>query len=280
MDSVNNKVPACPEQQIITTSQGQLSFRSCGQGDTVIFLHGILGSSKAWAFQFAELSQNYHVIAWDAPGYVDSSLVEENIDEYVLALSQLIESCGKTKVSLVGHSMGGTVASRYAALHPEKVDKLILSCTHPGYGAPESAPKSEKLEKRLKELAEIGREAYGKNRARDLLPFPDVPQAVLDYAANIASETNLEGLRRATRMLQLADNRPLLPQIQAPTLILTGEKDAVVQPALKADLLSLVPYTQHIEMPGLGHAPYFQAPEYYNSILRQFLAHSGISKEA
>jgi pimeloyl-ACP methyl ester carboxylesterase len=55
-------------------------------------------------------------------------------------------------------------------------------------------------------------------------------------------------------------------------LILTGEKDGVVQPKLKADLLALVPYTQHIDMPGLGHAPYFQAPEYYNTLLHEFLA--------
>ncbi len=131
--------------------------------------------------------------------------------------------------------MGGTVASRYAARYPERVKNLVLSCTHPGYGAPESAPSSEKLEKRLQELAEIGREAYGRNRAQDLLPFPDVPAAVLDYAAEIAAGTNLEGLRRATRMLQLADNRPLLPQLKMPTLILTGEKDTVVQPQLKAE---------------------------------------------
>ncbi len=274
MSSENRVVPVCPEQQIIATSQGNLSFRACGEGETIIFLHGILGSSKAWAFQFAAFSPDYHVVAWDAPGYVDSALVAADIDAYVQMLHELVLACGGKKVTLVGHSMGGTVASRYAAHYPERVKNLVLSCTHPGYGAPATAPGSEKLEKRLKELAEIGREAYGKNRARDLLPFPDVPATVLDYAAEIAAETNLEGLRRATRMLQLADNRPLLPLINMPTLILTGEKDGVVQPQLKADLLALAPYTQHIEMPGLGHAPYFQAPDYYNARLHEFIANN------
>ncbi|MFC0226963.1 alpha/beta fold hydrolase [Serratia aquatilis] len=272
MSSENREIPVCPEQQIITTSQGNLSFRTCGEGETIIFLHGILGSSKAWPFQFAAFAPNYRVVAWDAPGYVDSTLIPADIDAYEQMLHELVQTCGDKKVTLVGHSMGGTIASRYAARHPDRVKNLILSCTHPGYGAPATAPMSEKLEKRLQELAEIGREAYGRNRARDLLPFPDVPASVLDYAASIAAETNLEGLRRATRMLQLADNRPLLPQISMPTLILTGEKDGVVQPQLKADLLALVPYTQHIEMPGLGHAPYFQAPEYYNALLQEFVA--------
>jgi pimeloyl-ACP methyl ester carboxylesterase len=272
MSSENRAIPVCPEQQTLTTSQGNLSFRTCGEGETIIFLHGILGSSKAWPFQFAALSPNYRVAAWDAPGYAGSALVAADIDAYEQMLHNLILHLGDKKVSLIGHSMGGTIASRYAARHPNRIKNLILSCTHPGYGAPETAPISEKLEIRLRELAEIGREAYGKNRARDLLPFPEVPASVLDYAAEIAAETNLEGLRRATRMLQLADNRPLLPQIAVPTLILTGEKDGVVQPKLKADLLALVPYTQHIDMPDLGHAPYFQAPEYYNALLHEFIA--------
>jgi len=272
MSEENKEVPICPELQIITTSQGDLSLRSCGDGEVIIFLHGLLGSSKAWPYQFAALSLTYNIIAWDAPGYGKSALIAADIDAYVQMLDELIQTCGDKKVSLVGHSMGGTVASRYAAKNSDKVKCLVLSCTHPGYGAPTTAPISEKLEKRLKELADIGREAYGWNRARDLLPCPDVPESVLSYAAKIASETNPEGLRRASRMLQLADNRPLLPKINVPTLILTGEKDTVVQPQLQADLLALVPFTEHIEMPGLAHAPYLQAPQYYNSLLYDFIS--------
>ena len=90
-------------------------------------------------------------------------------------------------------------------------------------------------------------------------------------AAEVASEVRPEGLRRATRMLQLADNRPLLPALKVPTLILTGGADRVVQPWLRADLLALTPHEQHIEMPGLGHGPYFEAPAYYNGLIADFL---------
>lgn len=272
MTCENREIPACPEQKMIITSQGKLSFREKGEGETIVFLHGILGSSRAWAFQFAALADNYHVVAWDAPGYLQSDLVEENIDAYVKSLDELIRACADQPIFLVGHSMGGSIASRYAALYPEKIKALILSCTHPGYASPPDAPISEKLANRLKELAEIGPEEYGKRRARDLLPFEDIPQSVLNYAAEIAASTRVDGLKCATRMLQFADNRPLLPKITAPTLILTGSEDRVVQPQLKEDLLRLVPWTQHIEMPGLGHAPYFQAPDYYNSLLTIFLS--------
>jgi pimeloyl-ACP methyl ester carboxylesterase len=264
-------VPVCPPLQFARQSYGQMSFRSRGDGETIVFLHGLLGSSKSWAFQFDRLSRDYRMIAWDAPGYGQSEMVSASIDAFVDALRELIANIGQPRVSLVGHSMGGTVAACFAAAFPELVSRLVLSCSHAGYGDPETAPMSAKFERRMRELDEIGPIAYGVNRARGLLP-DSVPACVVDYVAAIVSETNPEALRRATRMLQCADNRPLLPKLKMPILVLTGEMDSDVQPHLKADLLRLAPITRHVEMPGLGHAPYFEAPDYYTSLIEDFLS--------
>jgi pimeloyl-ACP methyl ester carboxylesterase len=263
-------VPACPPLQFARLSHGQLSFRSRGSGEPIVFLHGLLGSSKSWAFQFDHFSRSHRMMAWDAPGFGQSDMVEASIEAYVEALRGFVADTARSKVCLVGHSMGGAVAARFAATFPELVSRLVLSCTHPGYGDPETAPMSAKFENRMRELNEIGSAAYGVNRARDLLPRP-VSACVFDYAAEIASESRPEGLRRATRMLQLADNRPLLPQLKMPILILTGEMDTVVPSAPQADLLRLTRATRHVEMPGLGHAPYFEAPDYYNGLIEDFL---------
>lgn len=271
MIAYNNEMPACPPLEKVETALATVSYRRQGEGQPVIFLHGLLGSSAVWSFQFAELSKYYQVISWDAPGYCESSLIDTNIDTWITVLKDFIDALGLKTVSFVGHSMGGTLASRFAACHPERMDKLVLSCTHPGYGEDETSQPSEKLENRLKELNEVGNEAYGCLRARDLLPFDNIPPFVMDYAAEIAATANPEGLRRASRMLQLADNRPYLPLIKAPTLILTGGSDKVVKPSLTADLLSLTPYRQHTVMPGMGHAPYLQSPHYYNNLILSFL---------
>ena len=263
-------VPVCPSLQLAKLSTGQLSFRSCGEGEAIVFLHGLLGSSKSWAFQFAHLSQKYRVIAWDAPGVGQSTLVPASIDAYVEALRDFIAHIGQP-ISLVGHSMGGTVAMCLAARFPELVSRLVLSCSHAGYGDPETAPISSKFERRMSEFQSIGPIAYGANRARDLLPL-SIPAGVFAHAAEIASEVNPEGLRRATRMLQSADNRPLLPQLKMPVMVLTGEMDTDVRPDLKADLLRLAPVTRHIEMPGVGHAPYLEAPDDYSSLVESFMS--------
>ena len=269
--SVDEAVPTCPDVEVAKLSYGNLSYRACGNGEPVVFLHGLLGSSKSWPFQFEHFGRTRRVIAWDAPGFGQSDMVAVSIDAFVDALREFLGFIGEPKVALVGHSMGGTVGARFAALYPAQVSRLVLSCTHPGYGDPETAPMSEKFENRMHELEEIAPQAYGINRARDLLPGP-VPPAVFDYAAGLAAETNPEGLRRATRMLQLADNRALLPTLAMPVLVLTGGIDKVVAPWLKADLLRLTPFTRHIDMPGVAHAPYLQAPEYYNGLIEDFLS--------
>jgi pimeloyl-ACP methyl ester carboxylesterase len=263
-------VPVCPPLRLAALSHGQLSFRSRGDGEVLFFLHGLLGSSKSWAFQFAHFARKYRVIAWDAPGFGQSGLVPASIDAYVEALRELVAYIGQPGISLVGHSMGGTVGARFAARFPELVSCLVLSCSHAGYGDTETAPMPPKFESRMREFHELGSAAYGVNRARDLLPT-SIADCVFDHAAEIASEVNPEGLRRATRMLQSADNRSLLPKLRMPILILTGEMDADVRPDLEAELLSLTPATRHVEIPGVGHAPYFEAPQYYNCLIESFL---------
>ena len=220
-DAVLASVPASPPLQLVTLSHGRLSFRSCGHGQTVIFLHGLLGSSKSWAFQFDHLAPRHRVLAWDAPGFGESARIPATIDAYAEALREFVLHVGRGPVSLVGHSMGGAVAACFAARCPELVLRLVLSCSHAGYGEPASAPMPSKFERRMREFDELGPVAYGAKRARDLLP-PSVPVSVFDHAAGIASEINPEGLRRATRMLQRADNRPLLPKLTMPILVLTA----------------------------------------------------------
>jgi pimeloyl-ACP methyl ester carboxylesterase len=264
-------VPACPPLQFASVSSGTLSYRSNGAGRALVFLHGLLGNSQSWAFQYEHFARMQQVIAWDAPGFGQSDMVEPSLNAYVVALRDLLDILGQNEIILVGHSMGGTVAARFAAVYPNRVDRLVLSCTHPGYGQSETAPMSEKFESRMRELRDDGPKEYGIRRANELLPR-SCPALVLEYAAELASQTNPEGLRRATRALQLADIRPLLPKLKMSVLVLTGEKDTTVLPMLKADLLRLTPITRHVDMLGLGHAPYLQAPDVYNSLIDAFLA--------
>jgi Alpha/beta hydrolase family len=104
-------VPAYPPLQFAPVSLGKLSYRSDGAGRALVFLHGLLGNSQSWAFQYQHFARTHRVIAWDAPGFGQSDMVEPSLDAYVSALRDFLDTFGEQPIDLVGHSMGGTVAS-------------------------------------------------------------------------------------------------------------------------------------------------------------------------
>lgn len=265
---------ALPRRQTIEFDGTRVSYRSAGSGPAIVFLHGLLGNADSWAWQFHTLSTRYRVIAWDAPGYADSSPAPQDLDAFAGRLHAFLEALGLEKPALVGNSMGGTVAARLASLTPASVGKLVLSCSHAGYGDPADAPPTDKLRDRIRTLREEGGDKYGRSRAPAMLASP-ANAFTLDLAARIAAQTRPEGLFDATRMLQFADLRPHYAKIAAPTLVIFGERDPVVRPEMSAELRQLTPFAEHVTIPDTGHAPYLEDPESFGEVIEAFLTSSG-----
>jgi pimeloyl-ACP methyl ester carboxylesterase len=106
---------------------------------TVVLVHGFLDLAWGWARCVeAGLSTRYHVVAPDVRGHGDSGRVGPggyyHIMDYVADLAALVEQVGRTRVSLVGHSMGGAVVSYLAGAFPERFHRLVLL---EGIGPPE-----------------------------------------------------------------------------------------------------------------------------------------------
>ncbi len=261
---------ALPPRQALRHAGGRLSYREAGSGPAIVFLHGLLGSSDSWVCQFRGLARHYRVVAWDAPGYGDSDTVEPSAAVFADALEALLGHLGAAAVCLVGHSMGGVVATVAAARHRDAIGRLVLSCTHAGYADDPASPPSAKLLQRISDLETMGGDAYGRQRARDMVA-PGTSSAVIDLAAGIAAQTRPVGLFAATRMLQFADARPCYGKLDLPTLVLFGAEDPVVRPELTAELRRLTPWARHIDLPGVGHAPYLEDPATYTQTIRAFI---------
>jgi len=269
--TVEEVLNMCPPQQIAELARGALSYRDAGQGPVIVFLHGLAGSSRSWVRQFP-LAARYRVIAWDAPGFGLSNSVEPDVSVFADVLNELLEYLGCGPAAVVGHSMGGVVAARLAARHPGRVTRLVLSCSHAGYGEAPDSPMQPRVEQRMRELADLGAAEYGRIRARGLFPAGFADPETLELAARIAAEVRPDGIRSSTRMLQLADNRRVLPRLDIPVLVVSGERDPVVKPALKKELRTLTPQAMRVEMPGVGHAPYLENAAAYNAILEKFVS--------
>lgn len=100
-----------------------------GNGDTIIFQHGLNGHLEAYAKNIVPLSKDFHVVAFDYVGHGLSSKPEREYTPMMLAeqLGELMDAMGIDKAHLSGESLGGWVSGHFAANHPERVGRLMLN---------------------------------------------------------------------------------------------------------------------------------------------------------
>ena len=172
--------------------------------------------------------------------------------------------------------LGGRIAWRFAADNPEGVDKLVLispdGFASPGfeYGKRPQVPPALKLMKYFlpKPMLRMNlAPAYGDAahpRDDDVTRYSELLLAPGSRAAMIA------------RMEQsvLPEPEPLLRRIQAPTLLVWGEKDAMIPFKNAADYLRTIPHARLVSFPGLGHVPHEEAPAESLAPVIQFLRQS------
>ncbi|MFP4555900.1 MAG: alpha/beta fold hydrolase [Bacteroidales bacterium] len=105
----------------------ELFYREIGEGEPVVILHGLYGSSDNWMSIARVLSSNYKVILVDQRNHGRSPhSMSHSYKDMVDDLKELLEKLELQKVSLMGHSMGGKTATLLTAQYPERVNKLIV----------------------------------------------------------------------------------------------------------------------------------------------------------
>ncbi len=243
----------------------------------VILLHGFGSSLYTWEAWATPLSADHRVIRFDLPGsgLTGPDFTSDYSDGRALAvLAALMDRLGVAHATLVGNSIGGKIAWKFAAAHPERVDHLVLispdGFASPGfeYGKKASVPTMLKL------LPYV----LPKSMLRmSLAPAYGDPSVLTDAVVDRYRDMMLApGVRAAmvARMEQvvMVDPLPLLRSIKAPTLLLWGQKDGMIPFANSADYLRTIPGSTLAAMPGLGHVPQEEAPEVSLAKLTAFLA--------
>src|SRR4029077_9921957 len=128
------------ESPIYAGGRGLMEYRAAGDDSNpaVLMLHGLGSSSAGYRAQFAGLSRDFHVIAWNAPGFGGSSPISghgASIDDYADTVEAFLRALRITRVSaLVGSSWGSVVALAFTRRYPALVGSLVLSAPNVAKG--------------------------------------------------------------------------------------------------------------------------------------------------
>ena len=259
-----------PELKYLSYRHGQIAYREIGTGQTLFFLHGMNGNSKSWENLFYSLSSSFRVVAWDAPSFGGSDVFGDNIEEYKNAAKALIETLKLKKIILIGHSMGGLIASQLAYDNDVSVSGLILSSTHLGFGCKKGEPLMERYANRLKtfstKLSDID---YAMERAKRNTP-EGTSESVIKFLANVALDIRKESIRDGGRMSQETDNTNICKDLKVPVLILSGGKDTVISTEMHASLIAALPRAHKVVFPKAGHASFAEYPDQFNYQVIEF----------
>lgn len=257
----------------------RIHLRDSGPRDApaVILLHGFGASLHTWEPWAEALADEFRVIRFDLPGgglsgpdatgdYSDARSLQ--------LLTALMTQLGLARASLVGNSMGGRIAWRFAAEHPERVARLVLispdGFASPGfeYGVAPQVPGWLGAMRYILPRAAL--------RANLKVAYAD-PQTLTDEAVEryhdlLRAPGNRQALLDRMSQVVLVPPEPLLRRIEAPVLLLWGELDGMIPVANAQDYLAALPDARLVSFDDLGHVPHEEAPARTLVPVRDFLA--------
>lgn len=251
----------------------KVHYKKRGCGPPLLLLHGIGSNSFSWRQQLQDLSCHYTVVAWDAPGYGQSSDPVPKVMKvrhYADCVKDLLDEQQMDSVYLLGHSWGGVIAQEFYRVFPSYVKALILADTNRGGGAEPKDIARRGLQQRLQMIEKLSPDQLARERAPVLLSST-APDDVLHEVENIMSQVRSSGYRSAAISMSEVDHSELLSQIQIPTLLIWGTEDNVTSLSEGKIMKEAIPGAKLEVISGAGHLCYLESPEDFNEIVMEFL---------
>jgi len=246
-----------------------------GKGEVVVLLHGFGASSDSWNRFAGRLSKHFRVIAPDLPGWGESDRKDAESYGYpqqVERFHQFLSSLGLGQVHLVGHSMGGFIASAFAARYPERVITLGLLAPH-GIAEPQPSDLALSVAAGDNWLVASSLPGFGRLLDKVFAKRPYIPKPVYRAAAARA----INGAAKSARIfVETLNNDPTLEErlglIKAPSLIIWGDQDRVIHVSCADVFHRGIKNSELLVLPGIGHMPLMEKARECATAWRAFVA--------
>lgn len=262
-----------PELRTTTIEGRCMTWREAGSGPVLLLLHGIGGYSGAWRAQFAQLSDCYRVVAWDAPGYGGSAALPSehpSVVDYTAALCGLLAEIGVTSACAVGHSLGGVMVANLSRSQPGLVKGAVFLQTVTGGGRLDPAERHKLRQARIADLRTLGMAKFAEMRGSTILS-PRVSPAALHEALEVMAAVPEAGYLAAWNMMCTVDIGVDLPHVRAPSLVICGGDDPVAPPTVGKQIQSELVDSCYEELTDVGHYASIEAPDRLLPLLRNFI---------
>lgn len=254
----------------LKTSDGELSYEIHGSGEPLVLLHCGFFDSSDWVKQVEIFSKKFKVITYDQRGQ-GKSAIPTVPHSPVEDLRFLLDSLGIQKANLIGHSIGGQIAINFAAIFPDRVKRLIL--IGPSLDGYEWSKEYQAWS------ADLFSEPNADTMARKIMGSG---MCVVISGMTEIADSLMEVVRHNTGKIltwKSADVRwstppgiQLLGQIQAPTLVLIGDRDISDIYEVGKILEKSIPNVHVENVPGADHMMNFERPDYLNQQVMDFLS--------
>jgi 2-succinyl-6-hydroxy-2,4-cyclohexadiene-1-carboxylate synthase len=251
-----------------------------GEGPPLVVLHGFTGSTETWTPLRAALEAAYTTIAVDLPGHGRSSAPDTparyELGRFADDLAGVLDTLATGRVALLGYSMGGRAALRFALRHPERVAALVLESTSPGIADP--ARRADRLASDLAMADSIEREGIAVFVERwERLPLwksqralPDAMRALLRAQRQ---SNRPAGLANSLRGAGAGADEPVLDRlstVHAPALLIVGALDAPYV-TLGREMERALPAARMTVVRDVGHAVHLEQPHAFAAAVTAFL---------
>ncbi|NIM70961.1 MAG: alpha/beta fold hydrolase [Xanthomonadales bacterium] len=246
--------------------------------ETLILIHGLSEERHVWARQADDLMRDFDVLAYDVRGFGASPTGDGNgtVEQLADDLAQIVSALGCAPVWLVGFSMGGVIAQRFALDFPDRVKGLVLiasSCTVGKAGV-------AFFEDRIRQVTAGGIEALRELSQTDsrgcLAPGHD--ELAEEYRVlRTAAVRDPAGYLNACHAMLRLNAHPMaqeLGRIDRSTLVIAGELDPYCPPRASEAIAAAIPDAELEVFENTGHCLHWEQPERTNRSIRNFvLAH-------
>jgi pimeloyl-ACP methyl ester carboxylesterase len=251
----------------MTGTTVKIAWERHGAGSPLLLIHGLGYARWGWEPVLEPLARSFDVIVFDNRGIGESDAPPGpyTVAELAGDAVQVLDEAGVERAHVLGTSLGGMVAQELALSAPERVDRLVLACTTPG--GEESFPMPERTVQLLTGGATLRQ--FVENA---LAEEPDVELVERILRHREATAQSFEAWSAQAAAGATFDALDRIEQIEAPTLVLHGTEDAVVDSRNSALLGLRIPDARVELFPGGGHLFFWEQPERFTEVVTGFLA--------